>query len=113
MIRKKKEKHNKEAASAVLKMTGSQNTLIKHDTVSVKAIEKITTELPSSPIKQAVIVGDLASEFGYQSKTFRNKAESPNKEKIKQFFYRLDIVYTMPGKGDELTIWTEERKQKF
>ena len=33
-------------------------------------------------------------------------------EKIESFYYRTDIIYTMPGKGDEITIWTENSKQQ-
>ena len=39
--------------------------------------------------------------------------QNPNKDKIKQFYYRSDIVYTVPGKGDEMTVWNEEGKQKL
>ena len=70
-------------------------------------------KLSASPRKQAVVVEGLAIEYGYQVKKFRNNSENPNKDKIKQFYYRSDIVYTMPGKGDEMTAWNEEGKQKL
>ena len=43
----------------------------------------------------------------------KDKTQNPNKDKIKQFYYRSDIVYTMPGKGDEMTVWYEVGKQKL
>ena len=70
-------------------------------------------ELSACPRKKAVVVHVLASEYGYQVKKFRNNSDNPNKDKIKQFYYRSDIVYTMPGKGDEMTVWNEEEKQKL
>ena len=44
--------------------------------------------------------------------TEENTIPKANKEKIESFYYRTDIIYTMPGKGDEMTIWTEYGKQK-
>ena len=70
-------------------------------------------ELPASPRKRAVAVEGLASEYGYQVKKFRSNSENPNKDKIKQFYCRSDNVYTMPGKGGEMTVWNEEGKQKL
>ena len=112
LISKAKEKQKKEAAAAMLKMTASsrQNPYKTRQSFS-KAINKVRTELPFSPRKQAVVVEGLASEFGYQVNTLRNMPDNPNKDKIKQFYYRSDIVYTMPGKGDEITIWNEGKQK--
>ena len=32
-------------------------------------------------------------------------------ERIEGFYFRTDIIYTVPGKGDEMTMWTKKGKQ--
>ena len=78
-----------------------------------KALNKVKTNLPSSPQKQAAVVEGLAKEYDYQVKPLRNKSEKINCNKIKEFSYRSDIVYTMPGKDDEMTVWDDEGKHKL
>ena len=78
-----------------------------------KAINRVRAELPASQRKRVVVVEGLASEYGYQVKKFRNNSENTNKDKIKQFYYKSDNVYTVPGKGGEMTVWNEEGKQKL
>ena len=44
------------------------------------------------------------------------KATWQNNEKVylnKQFYFRSDIVYTIPGKGDEMTVWDDNGKHKL
>ena len=114
LISKQKEKQHKETAIAMLNMTASsrKNPYKTQQTFS-KAINRVRAELPTSPWKQAAVVEGLASQYGYQVKKFRNNSKNPNKDKIKQFYYRSDIVYLMPGKGDEMTVWNEVGKQKL
>ena len=114
LISKQKEKQHKETAIAMLKMTASsrKNPYKTRQSFS-KAINRVRAELPASPQKQAVVVVGLASEYGYQVKKFRNNSKNANKAKIKQFYYRSDIFHTMPGKGEEMTVWNEEGKQKL
>ena len=43
----------------------------------------------------------------------RNKIlKNETKGKVEKFYYRTGIVYTMPGKGDKMTIWTVEGRKK-
>ena len=35
------------------------------------------------------------------------------KDKIVNFYYHSDIVYTAPGLKDEMTVWTETGKTKI
>ena len=114
LINKSKEKGKKEAAAAMLKVTASsRKNPYKTKQSFSKAINRVRTELPVSPRKQAVVVEGLASEFGFQVKTSKKQFANPNKDKIREFFYRTDIVYTMPGKGDEMTVWDENGKHKL
>lgn len=78
-----------------------------------KAKNRMKTELPSSLWKQAAIIDSLASEFGYQVGPSRDNTEHLNHGKIKQFFYWKNIVYTMPGKGDKMTVWDDKGKHKL
>jgi len=78
-----------------------------------KALNRLRTELPSSPRKQAVVIEGLASEFGYQVKPLRKPTDKGNHEKVNEFYFRSDIVYTMPGKGDEMTVWDDNGKHKL
>ena len=111
LISKQKEKQHKETAIAMLKMTASsRKNPSKTQQRFSKAINRMRAELPASPRKQAVAVKGLASEYGCQVKKLRNNSENPNKDKTKQFYYRSDIVYTMPGKGDEIAVWKMESK---
>jgi len=32
---------------------------------------------------------------------------------VNEFYFRSDIVYTMPGKGDEMTVWDDNGKHKL
>ena len=41
-----------------------------------------------------------------------NTIPKTNREKIESFYNRTDIIYTMPGKGYEMVIGTENGKQK-
>ena len=111
LLAKSKEAENKEKAVAMLKLTASkrQHPCKTRQSFS-KAVNKVKSNLPFSPRKQAVVVESLAKDFGYEMSQIRNNSENINVEKIKEFYYRTDIVYTMPGKGDEMTVWDENGK---
>ena len=79
-------------------------------------MNRVITKLTSSTCKQDVAVESLASEFRYQGKLIRRPPDKTNNEKVylnKQFYFRSDIVYTIPGKGDEMTVWDDNGKHKL
>ena len=105
LISEQKEQKHKETAIAMFKMPASsrKNPYKTRQSFS-KAINRVRAELPASQRKRVVVVEGLASEYGYQVKKFRNNSENTNKDKIKQFYYKSDNVYTVPGKGGEMTV---------
>ena len=105
LISQQKEKQHKKTAIPTLKLTASsrKNPYKTRQSFS-KAINRVRAELPASPRTRAVVVEGLASEYGCQVKKFRSNSENPNKDKIKLFYCRSDNVYTMPGKGGEMTV---------
>ena len=86
----------------MLKLTKHENRYKIRQSFS-KAMITVRTELVVSPRKQAAIIEGFACEFGYQVRPSKNNIEHLNHDKSKQFFYQTDIIYTMPGKGDEMT----------
>ena len=104
-----KKKNAKEEAKALLKMTKTPPNPYKSWQSFSKAVNRLKSDLPESPRKQAAVIAKLAGEYGC---SFENnkQVKSEIKEAIETFFRRTDIVYTMPGKGDERTIWTDEGK---
>ena len=65
----------------------------------------LRSKLPTSPQKHAAVVAGLASGCGYQFGGKKNKSvTNETKGKVGKFYYRTDIVYTMPGKRDEMII---------
>ena len=79
-------------------------------------MNRVITKLTSSTCKQDLAVESLASEFRYQGKLIRRPPDKTNNEKVylnKQFYFRSDIVYTIPGKGDEMTVWDDNSKHKL
>ena len=96
--RKRKSRENK-----LLKMSEDENLSLKQKKEKVTFITR----------KQAAVVQGIASEYGCQFRSHEeNTIRKANSEKIESFYYKTDIIYTMPGKGDEMTIWTENGKQK-
>ena len=106
-----KKKHAKEEAKALLKMTKTPPNPYKSRQSFSKAVNRLKSDLPESPRKQAAVIAKLAGEYGC---SFENnkQVKSEIKEVIETFFRRTDIVYTMPGKGDEITIWTDEGRKR-
>ena len=83
-----------------------------------KAMNRCRIELPHSPRKRTAVVSGLAKEVGlsiqnnYEKQCYGNRTMSEElKEAIKEFYFRSDISYTMPGMKDQITIWDEFGKQ--
>ena len=64
----------------------------------------LRSKLPTFPQKHATVVAGLASEYGYQFGGNKRKS-------VEKFCYRTNISYTIPGRGDEMTIWTERGRK--
>ena len=66
-----------------------------------KAVQRLNASLPNSPRKKKAVVVGLASKIGLKlsnkstSGTLSTTTETD--KKVKEFFLREDIVYTMPG----------------
>ena len=81
----------------------------------------LKSQLPKSPSKKLATVGGLVKEIGVEldteskaHKTGKNKGLSKEiKDKVINFYYCSDIVYTAPGLKDEMTVWTEAGKTKM
>lgn len=77
----------------------------------------LRSKFPTFPWKQDTDVVGLASEWGYQFGGRKRKSVTNEiKGKVEKFYCRTVIVYIMPGKGDEMNIWTGEgrkRAQKY
>ena len=81
----------------------------------------LKSQLHKSPLRKLVTVKGLVKEMGLElnteskaHKTGKNKGLSKEKkDKIINFYYRSDIVYTAPGLKDEMTVWTETGKTKI
>ena len=73
-----------------------------------KAMSRVSNALPSSPRKQKEVISGLAQRIGLQLKEKMerqiNQPSSELQDAIKKFYYREDIVYTMPGKDDLMTV---------
>ena len=85
-----------------------------------KAIMRVKRSLPKSPRKKKVVMLEMAIEFGLDVRedsyshqfSIRNKnsIDEDVKERIKVFYFRPDIVYTMPGMKDLMVVWTVDGK---
>jgi hypothetical protein len=74
-----------------------------------KDLKKVSSSLPKSPRKRKSLVIGMAEELGIPvSKETKNPMkDQPTAEVIemaKNFFYREDIVYTMPGRNDTCVV---------
>ena len=78
-----------------------------------KALNGLRSKLQTSPRKQAAVVAGLTSKYGYQFGWKKHKSvTNETKGKVEKFYYRMDTVYIMPEKGDEMTIWTEGGRKR-
>ena len=78
------------------------------------------TKLPHSSWKCAAVVSGLAKEVAlsiqnnYEKQCHKSPSLSDElKEAVKEFFFRSDISYTMPGAKDEMVVWDEFGKQRL
>ena len=107
------ENSNKEKAKAILKVAKKPSNPYKNQQSFSKAMNNLRSKLPTSPRNQAAVVAGLGREHGYHFGGKKHKSvTNETKGKVEKFYYRKDIVYTMPGKGDEMTIWTEEGRKR-
>ena len=105
----------KNKAKEVLKVTPVTKNGFKTPQGFGKAIKWLKSQLPKSPTKKLATVKGLMKEMGLElntkskaHKTGKNKEVSKEiKDKVINFYYRSDIVYTAPGLKDEITVWTE------
>ena len=81
--------------------------------IYTKILNKVRTELPKSPCKKTTVVKGLTSDFSFNNASARKKPLARNKEKIEVFYYRTDIIYTMPGTKYEIVIWNESGKHQL
>ena len=85
-----------------------------------KAMKKVHEVLSDSPSKAAQTVQGLANFYNIKLDDKMNNQIRPNRaidpetiKLVKEFYFRTDIVYTMPGMNDEMTIWTNGKKEKL
>ena len=77
---------------------------------------------PDSPRKQKSVVCGLATKLGIELKQkMRNSLLAATnaglsaevREAVTHFYYHSDIVYTMPGMNDCMTVWDAGKKSKL
>ena len=77
--------------------------------------------MPNSPSKKLATVTSLVKEMGLELNT-ENKAHETGKNKglskeikdrVINFYYHSDLVYTAKSLKEEMTVWTEARKTKM
>ena len=81
----------------------------------------LKSQLPKSPSKKLATVKGLVKEMGLElnteikaHKTGINKGLSKEiKDKVINFYYCSDIVYTAPSLKGEMTVWIEAGKTKM
>ena len=87
-----------------------------------KAVRRLAKNLPLSPSKKLAAVAGLANHVGLElndkmtanlnGSTKRGLSED-DVNLITDFYYRTDIVYTLPGMKDEMTVWEKGVKSKL
>ena len=90
-----------------------------------KALNRVLRALPASPQKKHAVVCGLAKRVGVQLEDKMNVSlgnhgralDDEMQTAVINFYYRPDIVYTMPGMKDEMVVWdkegNKERKRKY
>ena len=86
-----------------------------------KAIQKLDNNLPKSPTKQRAVVNGLAKQVGVElspkithnhGQRINQRFTEENKKLITDFYVNTDVMYTMPGMHDEMTVWGNGIKSK-
>ena len=84
-----------------------------------KAVRRCLRSLPSSPMKQKAVVCGLAKRVGIRLQLNMEREMSPRMAQqhevvscIRQFYFRPDIIYTVPDMKGEMTIWVNGVKSK-
>ena len=86
-----------------------------------KAIRKLDNNLPKSPTKQRAVVNGLAKWVGLElspkithnhGQRINQRFTEENKKLITDFYVNTDVVHTMPGMHDEMTVWENGIKSK-
>ena len=83
-----------------------------------KAIWRTTRALPKSPRKKMAVLTCLAERAGLspsaEEVVDRSNANSKmDYSKVRDFYFRPDIVYTCPGMNDCITVWENGIKEKL
>ena len=84
-----------------------------------KAVKRLQDVLPRSPNKRNQTIHGLAKSHDVQVENTMNEQLSKTAmsedviKLVKEFYVRSNIVYTMLGMKDEITIWTDSKKQKL
>lgn len=84
-----------------------------------KAIKKAVRALPSSPTKRKAVVHGVANQVGLklinkvETQLHGNILAEETVNQIKNFYFRSDVVYTMPGMNDEITVYDSGGKVKL
>ena len=86
-----------------------------------KAIRKLDNNLPKLPTKQRAVINGLAKWLGLElslkithnhGQRINQRFTEENKKLITDFYVNTDVVYTMPGMHDEMTVWENGNKSK-
>ena len=86
-----------------------------------RKVIKLKIQWPKSPSKTVEAVMGQVNEFGLKLKESdfnRNRKEygrlsNEVKSQVVDFYYRADVIYSVPGLKDEITVWTEQGKEKM
>ncbi len=87
-----------------------------------KAIKRTIWSLPQLPRKRKAVVSGLAKRFcvdlhnEMEASILPEKSNGISKEgknAVCNFYFCSDISYTMPGLKDEMTVWTNGKKERL
>ena len=84
-----------------------------------KAVKRVMMALPNSPSKAKMAIQGIAPHVGLtlqkkMSDNFKSAVtlSVDTETLIKEFYFRMDVVYTSPGENDMMTVWEGgERKR--
>ena len=84
-------------------------------------MKQLKSQLPNSPLKKLATVTGLVKEMGLElnteskaHETGKNKGLSKEiKDRVINFYYHSDLLYTAKSLKEEMTVWTETGKTKM